>query len=289
MVQGPVQCCNLCVVCCVLQTDVRLLKEKVKRKQAILVRQEEELASRDSQLAAVQREAAGLTHQKEGMATELAALKSDNAELRAKLEESRQQLQSNEQMIRWLNQQVGFKLLGATPPGGWASAIRCHGNLPYYHMCDACSTLRVQKCIYDTHSAALLAGVCMLPQVTDAQLQVSSVPGSRFKFRPSQLAGTTAPGTAATTSPGHAHHSSWPTPQLSSTTPGFSAAAYSSGAAGARLPSPGTAGVTAASKMGSAAKQPQSTLSFAAFSPHTVTPRQDYKVPASATVTAGRQ
>eukprot|EP00878_Enallax_costatus_P015722 GHUV01016473.1.p1 GENE.GHUV01016473.1~~GHUV01016473.1.p1 ORF type:complete len:465 (+),score=180.96 GHUV01016473.1:3033-4427(+) len=127
-------------------------------------------------------------------------------------------------------------------------------------------------------------------QVTDAQLQVSAVPGSRFKFRPSQLAGAGAPATAATTSP--RHHSTWPTSQLGST-PGLSviASAYNThaGMASTRMASPGTAGMTAASKMGAAgAKVPSSNLSFAAFSPQTVTPRQDYKVAPGTAATAGR-
>lgn len=131
-------------------------------------------------------------------------------------------------------------------------------------------------------SLGIYSAMCVL-QVTDAQLQVSAVPGSRYKFRPSQLAGA---GTAA--SPGHAHHASWPTPALGSSTPGLTTNAYSSGMAGARMPTPGTAGVTAASKASAAAKAPHPAFSMAAFSPQTVTPRQDYKMPAAAASTVGR-
>jgi hypothetical protein len=105
-------------------------------------------------------------------------------------------------------------------------------------------------------------------QVTDAQLQVSAVPGSRYKFRPSQLAGTAS--AAATASPG-----------LSTGTFG----------AGLRAASP-TLGSVTGSAMGklsaaTAFKQPHTHLS-PAFSPQTVTPRQDYALP-QAVVAAGKR
>eukprot|EP00879_Flechtneria_rotunda_P013410 GHRR01014000.1.p1 GENE.GHRR01014000.1~~GHRR01014000.1.p1 ORF type:complete len:260 (+),score=126.41 GHRR01014000.1:1483-2262(+) len=97
-------------------------------------------------------------------------------------------------------------------------------------------------------------------QVTDAQLQVSAVPGSRFKFRPSHLAGA---GAAA------------------ATTPVLSSGSYAAG----RASSPGL--VDTASKL--ATKQQRTATSFSAFSPQTVTPRQNYTAPPHNAVAVGRR
>lgn len=161
-------------------------------------------------------------------------------------------------------------------------------------------------------------------QVTDAQLQVGAVPGSRYKFKPSALAGTAAAAglsaaasasAAGLSTPGsrHQHHQTWPPPQFgaSAGTPAAGLTSLSAGGvmASGRAASPSTAGLMgAASKLGmGSSRQPHASMAFSAFhaaggdkfSPHTVTPRQDpYGLPTprqefplqqQAAVAAGRQ
>lgn len=103
----------------------------------------------------------------------------------------------------------------------------------------------------------------LLPQVTDAQLQVSAVPGSRFKFWPSQLAGAGAAGAAVT-------------PSRSVGSYGGVAGRPMSPAAGI-----GLGGLSSTSKLatGAGKHHPHTTLSFGAYSPQTQTPKQDFMVP----------
>lgn len=83
----------------------------------------------------------------------------------------------------------------------------------------------------------------LLLQVTDAQLQVGAVPGSRYKFKPSALAGTAAAAglsaaagasAAGLSTPGsrHQHHQTWPPPQFGASA-GTPAAGLTSLSAGA--------------------------------------------------------
>jgi spindle assembly abnormal protein 6 len=106
-------------------------------------------------------------------------------------------------------------------------------------------------------------------QVTDAQLQVGAVPGSRFKFRPSQLTGTAAGGGTA-----------------AAATPSLSAGGYG----GPRAASPGGLGAySSGSKLTASVGTkyaPHASMSFGAYSPQTVTPKQDYGLPPAA-VAAG--
>jgi hypothetical protein len=99
-------------------------------------------------------------------------------------------------------------------------------------------------------------------QVTDAQLQVSAVPGSRFKFRPSQLAGAGAGGA--------------PTPSLAA------------GSYRAASPAGGLGASKLTASVGRHTQAAHSTVSFGAYSPQTVTPKQDYVLPPQATSTSRR-
>lgn len=122
---------------------------------------------------------------------------------------------------------------------------------------------------------ALCCACTVHAQVTDAQLQVGAVPGSRFKFRPSQLAGTSfsaggGGGSAALSTP----------PAVGS------GGGYGGAAARAALSSPAAThgglqhGSSKLAGTGVAGKHSAvSSLSFAA-SPTTVTPRQEFVLPA---------
>lgn len=236
----------------------------------------------------------------ENLTQEVATLKADNGELRAKLEESRQQLQSNEQMIRWLNQQVGLQspttvtltatwkelllllpVMHSSPQlaGPHMLLIMLHCRVLHWICMYWCTHTRRRHNLWPTAGSVLLdslcsarlSGLCRQPhhlhcehlcclQVTDAQLQVSAVPGSRFKFWPSQLAGSGAAAAAAT--------------------PSRSAGSY--GVAGRPLSPAGVGlGLSATSKLATTSSKhhPHTTLSFGAYSPQTVTPKQDYMLP----------
>jgi hypothetical protein len=100
----------------------------------------------------------------------------------------------------------------------------------------ACTCYKLLRC----------SGAAALLQVTDAQLQVGAVPGSRYKFKPSSLAGTAAAAglsaaagasAAGMSTPGsrHQHHQTWPPPQFgaSAATPAAGLTSLSAGASAA--------------------------------------------------------
>lgn len=118
--------------------------------------------------------------------------------------------------------------------------------------------------------------------MTDAQLQVSAVPGSRFKFRPSQLAGAGTVAAAAAT------------PSLSAGSGyGAAAAAGRAGSSAGGLGLGGLAGSASKLTASLSRQQPHTTLSFGGCSPQTVTPKQDYMLPphqaAAASISTSRR
>lgn len=116
-------------------------------------------------------------------------------------------------------------------------------------------------------------------QVTDAQLQVSAVPGSRFKFRPSQLAGAAAGTPSLSAGSYGAAAGRIGSPGAALAYGGYGAGA---GAGGASSGSKAAAAGTTAKHAGPAMGGHHTTLSFAGYtagSPQTVTPRQEYVLP----------
>ena len=144
----------------------------------------------------------------------------------------------------------------------WMQPHRCSALLQHY----SCEATYRQPAALSTHTlccSATLANLSPISaalQVTDAQLQVSAVPGSRFKFWPSQLAGSGAAGAAAT--------------------PSRSVGSY--GAAGRPMSPAGMGlGMSSTSKLatGISKYHQHTTMSFGAYSPQTQTPKQDFMLP----------